>query len=334
MCLPECYAKPSCVDACKEENCCCRKVTCTCCLCTKREPRWRCIVKAIIVGYFVAIVLFAFTVPVMGYPGAFMGGFLGKEKDEYGTIGEEITFSSRNGHSMKAFYRTYGSGPTNATLLFYGGNMQSMWLSVYEGADLLSNAENSTNYTYHIYSFSYRGYNPNPGGPFPYGDMFEHTIIEDALGLHDHAVAQTENNNFTAIVGHSLGTAVSTAVTKSLGSQASCLMLGCPFTTARKIGVELSKGFGVPWLYMIWDTWQTKPRIEEMSLPLMVLSSVDDEVIPSFMHKQVYEAASTPADRKMFRESPLTHAPSHEHFPLHAADISTWLGWCKDRGLP
>eukprot|EP00928_Gymnodinium_smaydae_P002591 TRINITY_DN10930_c0_g1_i1.p1 TRINITY_DN10930_c0_g1~~TRINITY_DN10930_c0_g1_i1.p1 ORF type:complete len:399 (-),score=31.44 TRINITY_DN10930_c0_g1_i1:71-1267(-) len=109
--------------------------------------------------------------------------------------------------------------------------------------------------------------------------------------------------NFTSepvvMFGWSLGSslAASLAVAESQADAASfrCLIMGNPFTSLRDVVLEHTKGLLLPWLYL-FDDWPTADWMSEVHVPTIVLSSLDDVVVPPSMHQEVYKNAA--ADKK------------------------------------
>jgi pimeloyl-ACP methyl ester carboxylesterase len=264
----------------------------------------------VIVGFFLFL-----AAPMMIYTGAFA-----ELKQSYHE-GEAFRFRSRSGRWMHGYRQTVGSG-RNVSLLVFSGNGGSMWSAVRLGASLASvyhehgpgsaSASESVPVAWQIHSMAYRGYDPDEGGPWPYGDMFEDDAVADALGLIDHVAAGGEAQDRVVLMGHSFGTAVATAAASAIqgdtgnGHAVACLILINPFTNMVAIALSRTLYFCAPWLYVVWDQWRTVERLRTLSLPALVYSAQEDEVIPAWMHSEVYEA-STAADKRLLKTERAAH---------------------------
>ena len=271
---------------------------------------------------------------MMIYTGAFT------ELEQTYHEGEAFRFESRSGRLMHGYRQTVGTG-RNVSLLVFSGNGGSMWGGVRLGASLANvygeqegGPASSLPVAWHIHSMAYRGYDPDDGGPWPYGDMFEDDAVADALGLIDYVASRRGAQDSVLLMGHSFGTAVATATASALESNEpnshaiSCLVLVNPFTSMVAIALFRTLYLCAPWLYVVWDQWKTAERLQSLSLPALVYSAQQDGVIPAWMHGEVYEASKA-ANKRLLR----TESAGHNDVTLQLSSnseetVRSLREWC------
>jgi hypothetical protein len=154
--------------------------------------------------------------------------------------------------------------------------------------------------------FDYRGYAGNPGSPSEEG------LRADALSAVEVLAAQPEvDPGRIAYFGESLGAAVAGGLVTERPPAA--LILRSPPPSIGEMGRH-----HYPYLpvvdWLLWDRYSLTEQVRELSVPLLVLVTEQDEIVPAALSRRVFDAASEPK-----RWVPLT-AAHHNDPALLAGD--------------
>ncbi|KAI8482658.1 Protein abhd12b [Branchiostoma belcheri] len=142
------------------------------------------------------------------------------------------------------------------------------------------------------------GYGDSTGSPTEEG------ICEDALVVHSW-VKKHAGNSPVFLWGHSLGTGVTSKITRKLCEEGNCpagVVLEAPFTSTRE---ECSgHPFAQPWRYFPWFDWfftdgleanniyfESDKHVAAITCPLLILHAEDDFIVPFRLGKKLYEIA-------------------------------------------
>lgn len=139
-----------------------------------------------------------------------------------------------------------------------------------------------------LYAPSYRGYAGSQG------TASEAALVADGLEHFDR-VASTGQE--IVLHGESLGTGVATAVAEARPS-ARLLVLEAPYTAALDIAAA-----SYPWLpvsLLMKDPFLTRERIENVTVPLLVVHGTLDRIIPVDHGRKVFELAAGPKRLEIF----------------------------------
>lgn len=174
--------------------------------------------------------------------------------------------------------------PTKAgapTVLYFHGNSGNISSRAARFRQILDSG-------FGLYAPSYRGYAGSQGS------ASEAAFIADGLEHFDRLAATGQ-----AIVlhGESLGTGVGTAVAEARPS-ARLLVLEAPYTAALDIAAA-----SYPWLpvsLLMKDPFLTRERIENVTVPLLVVHGTQDRIIPVDHGRKVYELAAGPKRLEIF----------------------------------
>lgn len=184
-------------------------------------------------------------------------------------------------------------------VIIFGGNAMNMYDSVMPGSmpSMLP-----TNGSLNVFSMSLAGsrYAPRTG------DFSMEQSLKDAKSLLTHVHNQT--GKASVLFGWSLGTAVAASIAAGASpGMVRCVLLGNPFTTMH---AEAASFLHLPeWLLKPWlKGVAVLPTVRWAKLfhaPTAVLTSIEDEIIPSSMHTAVYKAVAS--DKKLMIERHATH---------------------------
>lgn len=168
---------------------------------------------------------------------------------------------------------------------------------------------------YVFYSMDYPGYgatNPQDAGKLP---GYEDNILQDYKALFDYVkVAEQKKDVKPLLSGVSLGAGVIQGLaerivdenTGKLNEEISGMMLINPFKTGKQATLGMFGGVPNIWypFLSVVDEWDSASRMEKLAgedVPTLIYSSIDDKVIKSSHHRELYEIAagleegSTPA---------------------------------------
>lgn len=248
---------------------------------------WSWILLLVIAGYLlICLLLYLFQSGMMYHP----------VKEIYQTpaaLGlefEEVAFNSQNGSEITGWY--VPAKEAKATVLFSHGNAGNI-----SGRLETLRILNSLNLNVLIYD--YQGYGNSEG------KSSEETTYQDAMAAWDFL---NQNKQIPAaeiiLMGRSLGGAVSAWLATK--TKPAALILESTFTSAEELAAELYPIFPVR-LLMKFD-YPTAEYLKEISTPLLVAHSKEDQLVPYHHGKELYEITSQP---KTFLEMIGDHGSSH-----------------------
>lgn len=140
---------------------------------------------------------------------------------------------------------------------------------------------------YHVLLFDYRGYAGNPGSPSEDG------LLADARAAARALAERSEVDPARiAYFGESLGASVCGGLAAEVPPAG--LILRSPLPS-----VEAVARHHYPYLPvaepLIWDRWPLERQLtDEVRVPLLVLVSERDEIVPPSLSRRVYDAAAEP----------------------------------------
>ncbi|XP_063939756.1 alpha/beta hydrolase domain-containing protein WAV2 [Daucus carota subsp. sativus] len=161
-----------------------------------------------------------------------------------------------------------------------------------------------------VFMLSYRGYGASEGFPSQQG------IIRDSQAALDHLIQRTDIDKSSIVVfGRSLGGAVGTALCKNNPDKVGALILENTFTSILGmagillpflryfIGGSSSKGLKVL-NHFVRSPWNTIDIVGQVKQPILMLSGLDDEVVPPEHMQMLYAKAAPHNKRCKFVEFP------------------------------
>ncbi|KAM3871183.1 lysophosphatidylserine lipase ABHD12-like [Diretmus argenteus] len=158
---------------------------------------------------------------------------------------------------------------------------------------------------YHVVSFDYRGYGDSSGKPSETG------MTTDAVYLYQWVMKHSAG--VVCVWGHSLGSGVATNTAlklQELGMPIDALVLEAPYTSIGDVLVDhrLARPYMVvPGLEsLLWHILElnnivfgTEKNLQSLTCPLLLLHSEDDDVIPYYMGKKLYQQYQVQGERKV-----------------------------------
>lgn len=228
-----------------------------------------------VIGYAILTISAYVFQPRMVY---FPYPYLETTPEQVGLEYEDVNFQASDGVLLHGWYLP--AAGAEFTLIFLHGNggnishrLESLKIFNHLGLDVLI--------------FDYRGYGRSQGSPTESG------TYSDAAGAWEY-LTETRGVDPTRIVifGRSLGAAVATWLALQHGSRG--LMIESAFTSIEDMGSH-----HYPWLPIRWLTrfhYNSLTRMPDIDVPLLVIHSRDDEIVPFKLGQRLFDAATNPKE--------------------------------------
>ncbi len=234
---------------------------------------------------------------------------------------ENIYLDTADGETLHGWWLP-AEGQPNATIYFLHGNAQNISSHLLNVAWLPAEG-------YNVFIIDYRGYGKSTGAP-----DIEGALHDSEIGLRWLMSQGNSQNTPVVILGQSLGgalglTLASEWVQRGVTPELAGVILDGTFSGFRGIAKEKLGNFWLTWPLQIplsWtipDDYEGVDQIANISpVPLMIIHSVRDGIIP-FHHGQVlYEAAGEP---KQFLQTDTPHAATFI-IPAYKDTVRKFLG--------
>jgi fermentation-respiration switch protein FrsA (DUF1100 family) len=201
---------------------------------------------------------------------------IGSTPDLIGLDFEPVNLLTQDGVKLDGWFLPHGA--PRATLLFFHGNAGNISHRLHS-LELLHNLGLS------VLIIDYRGYGRSEGRPSELG------IYQDAEAAWRYLVEQRAlAPNHILLFGRSFGGAVAAYLASR--QTALGLVLDSTFTSAPEMAAEL-----YPWLPARWLTrpsYDTLERLKRIRMPLMVIHSRQDDIIPFSQSQTLFDSAQHP----------------------------------------
>ena len=136
-----------------------------------------------------------------------------------------------------------------------------------------------------VFIFDYRGYGRSTGVPSEPG------FYQDALACYDYLIHQRRISGKTMIIfGRSLGSGVAGEVAVQRDSAG--LIVEGAFPSIQAMSDH--HYFGLPARWVMDVEFNLMQKVQALKVPLLVIHGDRDSVVPMFLGKQVFDAASEP----------------------------------------
>lgn len=185
--------------------------------------------------------------------------------------GEEVVFATEDGVELAGWYLP-ADGEEVAAAVVFNGNAGNR-----AGRAPLARRLAERGITTLL--FDYRGYGGNPGHPT------EARLVRDGTAAATYLAGRTAAP--AVYLGESLGAAVATAV--AVERPPAALVLRSPFTSLADAGKANFPFLPVGWL--LADRYPVVDQIGDVAVPLLVVASTDDDVVPFRQSEAVHAAA-------------------------------------------
>lgn len=212
---------------------------------------------------------------------------------EHGIETWDIYFDAADGTRLHAWFLPAQTGTPRGTILFLHGNAEN--ISTHIGSVYWL-----PRYGYNVFLFDYRGYGLSEGEPTLDGVQMDfRAALEKVFSMEAVAPGRV------AVLGQSMGavTAITGLADSPYKQRVKALIVEGAVTSYRDVAREKLSGFWLTWPFQwplaltISDEYRPIDKVDDISpLPLLIIHSRDDEVIPVHHALELFEAAREPKE--------------------------------------
>jgi hypothetical protein len=195
---------------------------------------------------------------------------------EFGIEFQDVRFSSRD---MVLLHGWFIKGQKEKVILFFHGNKYNISFPLHY-IDMLRKLG------YSVFLFDYRGYGKSNGIPTERG------LYQDALGAYDFLIEKGYKGDDIVLFGRSLGGAV--AINIAYKIKAKGLILDSSFTSMCDLSYDIF-GFHFP-KWLISNRYESLKLIKNLIIPKIIIHSKEDDLIPFYHGKRLFEHAAPPKE--------------------------------------
>ncbi|MBI3300178.1 MAG: alpha/beta hydrolase [Elusimicrobia bacterium] len=223
----------------------------------------------------------------------------------YGLPYEDLSLSSADGARPHGWFLSAGPHTPSVVVVFHGngGNISHR----------LEKARALRAMGHSVLLFDYRGYGKSLGRPSEKG-----LYLDGEAAAREGLARAGGDPKRVAYYGESLGCAV--ALETALRLPPAALVLDSPFASTVAMGRA-----AFPWLPSEWlvrERYDNAAKIPRLKVPLQVMHSPQDDIIPFAMGRQIFSAAPEP---KTFVETQGDHNEGFMETPHWASSIQAFL---------
>lgn len=193
----------------------------------------------------------------------------------------EITAQTQDGLSLTGWMKN--PEPNKPIVIFWHGNASTLPNTAYKASFYAEQG-------YGFLLASYRGYGGNDGKPSEQG------FYQDARAWIEKLQSLGVETQDFVLYGESIGTGVATQMAMEFPS-AKALILESPYTSLPDVAA--GPYFFVPVRLLMKDRFDNLSKISEIETPVLIIQSIDDEVIPPEMGRALYDVA--PEHKDIYR---------------------------------
>lgn len=216
---------------------------------------------------------------------------------------EEIFFETDDKIRISAWYFP---GKSNNTVLYCHGNAGNI-------SHRMEKIQMFTSIGLGVFIFDYRGYGKSQGRPSEKG------TYRDGLAAYKYLVEKRKVSDGQIIFyGESLGGGVATELATRLPGRA--LILESPFTSVVAMGEHFYPF--LPSRLIVSNHYDNLAKIDQVKMPVLIMHSPEDEIIPYPMAKTLFERAHEP---KLFFELRGDHNGGYALTEGYLATIAAFL---------
>jgi uncharacterized protein len=121
------------------------------------------------------------------------------------------------------------------------------------------------------------------------------TLNQDAAAAYSVFVRTFPHAARRCILGHSMGNAPMLHALPALSPAPACVIVSNGFTSVKEIAAE--RGAAAPVLFLLNGVWDNVPAVKKVRVPMLVIHSDTDEVIPPAMGERLARAAPCASER-------------------------------------
>ena len=213
----------------------------------------------------------------------------------------DVYFESGDGVRLHAWFLPAQTETPQGTIVFLHGNAEN--ISTHIGSVYWLPERG-----YNVFLFDYRGYGRSEGEPTLDGLQMDFRAALDKVFSMDAV-----NTGRVAVLGQSMGavTAITGLADSPYKQRLDALIVEGAMSSYRDVAREKLSGFWLTWAFQwplsltISDAYRPVEVIDEISpLPLLIIHSRDDRVIPVHHAKELFRAAREPKELWLVDEVP------------------------------
>jgi len=194
-----------------------------------------------------------------------------------GRPGSDVSLETEDGITLHGWW--YAAAPDAPAVLLLHGNAGNILARTGLAAGYLERGIS-------VFLLDYRGYGRSEGTPSEAG------VYLDAEAALDHVAGLAGGRDRVVVHGRSLGGAVAVGVVP--GSRVAGVILDSTFTSLEDMARAVYPFLPDFLLRGISGRFDTRARIGEISVPLLVMHGSRDEIVPSWMGRELFEQAPEP----------------------------------------
>jgi len=177
----------------------------------------------------------------------------------------------------------------------------------------------------------YRGYGYSEGTPSEEGIMLDsEAILEYVLYNDESEISQYVDRNNLYILGRSLGGAVAIHIIHKLNLKIKGLILENTFSSMGDMVDHLFPMVKNFKRFLLKNNWPSKSKIKNVSLPILFISSSNDELVPFHHMELLYSLASKAIFKQKYIVIGGTHNESWQRYPKeYLNEIDTFFNKCQ-----
>ena len=222
-----------------------------------------------------------------------------------------VSVKEPNGISLSAITVKATVQPPTAYAIFFHGKGNTM-----EGE--FGRVKRLANMGFDVLDFDYRGFGTSTDVA-----PTEDGVDEDSKTMLEWWVAQGVPRSQIFYYSHSFGTAV--AAQRAMKDPTYLMVLESPFASLAEFKTDASS-LDFPISFLARDTWDTKGRVSQLHIPLILIHGIEDRYVRPLFSQQIYDASpEAPADKKLI----LVPGADHDDSPtrMGAAFASVLTEW-------
>ena len=198
--------------------------------------------------------------------------------DQVGLAYDEVRLATSDGETLHGWWLPQVDART--TVIFFHGNAGNI-------SHRFDTLEIFRRLGVNVLIFDYRGYGQSSGQPSEAG------VYEDARSAWEWVVGeQGIDSEDIVLFGRSMGGAIAAWLATQVS--AGGLIVESSFTSVPDIGAEVYRWLPVRWVARI--RFPTVDYVSEVDMPVLVIHSRDDEIIPFHHGERIVEAAREPKE--------------------------------------
>ncbi len=200
---------------------------------------------------------------------------------DIGYIVESINFKSADGNQLNGWLLKPQNAAADITILHLHGNAGNVLEQYRAIAPLVK-------YGFQVFVLDYSGFG------FSEGKATRKNVLTDALSAVDYLkTRQDVNPTKLVIYGQSLGGHLAAVVAKQREKDIDALVIEGGFSSHKDIAKTVGGFFGK---LIVKEMYSGKESINDYHKPLLVIHSSEDEDVPFFLGKKMFDSANEPKE--------------------------------------